>query len=42
MTDLEFAIVLTAYGALLACGVGFIVFAVLDFFAPSGSRRRRW
>jgi len=42
MTDIEFAAILISYGALLACGIGLIVYSIADAFFPlSGSRRRR-
>jgi len=42
MSDLEFAAVLVSYSALLACGIGLIVYSIADTFFPlSGSRRRR-
>ena len=42
MSNLELGVVVVSYGALLVCGLAFIVYAFLDTFFPlSGSRRRR-
>jgi len=41
MSRLELAAVVVSYGALLACGIGLIVFTVIEAVAPPGSRRRR-
>lgn len=42
MINIELGVVVVSYGMLLACGVGLILYSVLDTFFPlSGSRRRR-